>query len=74
MTAPVKPKGIADIIISGCKYDLNGTAKSTYTTKSANAKFLNNELNKIGIKVKSMRNESNRLEELFIETIKNKNE
>ena len=44
MTAPVKPKGIADIIISGCKYDLNGTAKSTYTTKSANAKFLNNEL------------------------------
>ena len=30
--------------------------------------------NKIGIKVKSMRNESNRLEELFIETIKNKNE
>ena len=37
-------KDIADIIISGCKYDLNGTAKSTYTTKSANAKFLNNEL------------------------------
>ena len=28
------------------------------------------ELNKIGINVKSMRNESNRLEELFIEMIK----
>ena len=40
--------------------------------KSINKLF--NELNKIGIKVKSMRNESNRLEELFIETIKNKNE
>tara|TARA_Y100000816_G_scaffold59067_1_gene38742 strand:- start:1356 stop:2279 length:924 start_codon:yes stop_codon:yes gene_type:complete len=40
--------------------------------KSINKLF--NELNKIGIKVKSMRNESNRLEELFIETIKNKHE
>ena len=38
--------------------------------KSINNLF--DELNKIGIKVKSMRNESNRLEELFIETIKNK--
>ena len=36
--------------------------------KSINSLF--NELNKIGIKVKSMRNESNRLEELFIEMIK----
>ena len=36
--------------------------------KSINGLF--NELNKIGIKVKSMRNESNRLEELFIEMIK----
>ena len=40
--------------------------------KSINKLF--NELNKVGIKVKSMRNESNRLEELFIETIKNKHE
>jgi len=36
--------------------------------KSINSLF--NELNKVGIKVKSMRNESNRLEELFIEMIK----
>ena len=36
--------------------------------KSINGLF--NELNKFGIKVKSMRNESNRLEELFIEMIK----
>lgn len=36
--------------------------------KSINGLF--NELNKLGIKVKSMRNESNRLEELFIEMIK----
>ena len=36
--------------------------------KSINRLF--NELNKVGIKVKSMRNESNRLEELFIEMIK----
>ena len=43
-----------------------------YKDKSINNLF--DELNKIGIKVKSMRNESNRLEELFIETIKNKNE
>ena len=43
-----------------------------YKDKSINNVF--DELNKIGIKVKSMRNESNRLEELFIETIKNKNE
>ena len=36
--------------------------------KSINSLF--DELNKLGIKVKSMRNESNRLEELFIEMIK----
>ena len=36
--------------------------------KSINGLF--DELNKLGIKVKSMRNESNRLEELFIEMIK----
>ena len=36
--------------------------------KSINGLF--SELNKLGIKVKSMRNESNRLEELFIEMIK----
>ena len=36
--------------------------------KSINSLFA--ELNKLGIKVKSMRNESNRLEELFIEMIK----
>ena len=36
--------------------------------KSINSLF--SELNKLGIKVKSMRNESNRLEELFIEMIK----
>ena len=36
--------------------------------KSINSLF--NELNKVGIEVKSMRNESNRLEELFIEMIK----
>ena len=38
--------------------------------KSINSLF--DELNKLGIKVKSMRNESNRLEELFIEMIKKK--
>ena len=32
--------------------------------------FTVDELSKLGIKVKSMRNESNRLEELFIEMIK----
>ena len=36
--------------------------------KSINSLF--EQLNKLGIKVKSMRNESNRLEELFIEMIK----
>tara|TARA_Y100000992_G_C21013128_1_gene372046 strand:+ start:10 stop:486 length:477 start_codon:yes stop_codon:yes gene_type:complete len=36
--------------------------------KSINSLFA--ELNNLGIKVKSMRNESNRLEELFIEMIK----
>ena len=38
--------------------------------KSINSLF--DELSKLGIKVKSMRNESNRLEELFIEMIKKK--
>ena len=38
--------------------------------KSINSLF--DKLNKLGIKVKSMRNESNRLEELFIEMIKKK--
>ena len=38
--------------------------------KSINSLF--DELNKLGIKVKSMRNESNRLEELFIEMVKKK--
>ena len=36
--------------------------------KSINNLF--DELNKLNIKVKSMRNESNRLEELFIEMVK----
>ena len=36
--------------------------------KSINALF--DELNELNIKVKSMRNESNRLEEMFIEMIK----
>jgi ABC-2 type transport system ATP-binding protein len=36
--------------------------------KSINSLF--DQLNKLGIKVKSMRNQSNRLEELFIEMIK----
>ena len=42
----------------------------TATNKEKSINSLFNELNKIGIKVKSMRNESNRLEELFIEMIK----
>ena len=42
----------------------------TATNKEKSINSLFNELNKIGIKVKSMRNESNRLEELFIEIIK----
>jgi len=46
----------------------------TAINKDMSINNLFDELNKIGIKVKSMRNESNRLEELFIETIKNKNE
>ena len=41
----------------------------TATNKEKSINSLFNELNKIGIKVKSMRNESNRLEELFIEMI-----
>ena len=49
----------------------------TLVTAINKDKSINNlfdELNNHNIKVKSMRNESNRLEELFIETIKNKNE
>ena len=42
----------------------------TATNKDKSINSLFNELNRIGIKVKSMRNESNRLEELFIEMIK----
>ena len=39
-----------------------------YKDKSINSLF--EQLNKLGIKIKSMRNESNRLEELFIEMIR----
>ena len=42
----------------------------TATNKEKSINSLFNELNRIGIKVKSMRNESNRLEELFNEMIK----
>ena len=42
----------------------------TAINKDRSINSLFNELNKVGIKVKSMRNESNRLEELFIEMIK----
>ena len=42
----------------------------TATNKEKSINSLFNELNRIDIKVKSMRNESNRLEELFIEMIK----
>jgi len=42
----------------------------TAVNKNTSINSLFNELNKIGIKVKSMRNESNRLEELFIEMVK----
>ena len=58
-------------------YNLRLDDPLTLVTTVNKDKSINNlfdELNKIGIKVKSMRNESNRLEELFIETIKNKNE
>ena len=58
-------------------YNLKLDDPLTLVTAVNKDKSINNlfdELNKIGIKVKSMRNESNRLEELFIETIKNKNE
>ena len=58
-------------------YNLRQDDPLTLVTAVNKDKSINNlfdELNKIGIKVKSMRNESNRLEELFIETIKNKNE
>ena len=58
-------------------YNLRLDDPLTLVTAINKDKSINNlfdELNKIGIKVKSMRNESNRLEELFIETIKNKNE
>jgi len=42
----------------------------TAVSKKSSINNLFSELNKIGINVKSMRNESNRLEELFIEMIK----
>ena len=42
----------------------------TAINKNSSINNLFNELNKLNIKVKSMRNESNRLEELFIEMIK----
>jgi len=42
----------------------------TAINKDSSINNLFNELNKLNIKVKSMRNESNRLEELFIEMIK----
>ena len=42
----------------------------TAINKDSSINNLSNELNKLNIKVKSMRNESNRLEELFIEMIK----
>ena len=45
----------------------------TATNKEKSINSLFNELNRIDIKVKSMRNESNRLEELFIEMV-NSNE
>ena len=56
-------------------YNLRLDDPLTLVTAVNKDKSINNlfdELNNIGIKVKSMRNESNRLEELFIETIKNK--
>ena len=58
-------------------YNLRLDDPLTLVTAVNKDKSINNlfdELNKVGIKVKSMRNESNRLEELFIEMIKNKNE
>jgi len=42
----------------------------TAVSKDSSINSLFSELNKIGVNVKSMRNESNRLEELFIEMIK----
>ena len=42
----------------------------TAINKDSSINKLFDELNKLNIKVKSMRNESNRLEELFIELIK----
>ena len=42
----------------------------TAINKDSSINKLFDELNKLNIKVKSMRNESNRLEELFIEMIK----
>ena len=58
-------------------YNLRLDDPLTLVTAVNKDKSINNlfdELNKIGIKVKSMSNESNRLEELFIETIKKKKE
>ena len=41
-----------------------------FTSRGDFAHQIFDELNKLNIKVKSMRNESNRLEELFIEMVK----
>ena len=54
-------------------YNLRLDDPLTLVTAVNKDKSINNlfdELNKIGIKVKSMRNESNRLEEMFIEMVK----
>ena len=42
-TAPVIPKGIDDITTRGWKYDLNGIARSMYTTIIASKKFFPRE-------------------------------
>ena len=54
-------------------YSLKLEDSLTLVTAINKDKSINNlfdELNKLGIKVKSLRNESNRLEELFIEMVK----
>ena len=54
-------------------YSLKLEDSLTLVTAINKNKSINNlfdELNKLGIKVKSLRNESNRLEELFIEMVK----
>ena len=54
----------------GNEPSVEDTLERIGTNKEKSINSLFDELNKIGIKVKSMRNESNRLEELFIEMIK----